>query len=638
MIRLNATKYLRPCERIASSEWLPRHIVMPKGTETSGLPFSLSAFPHVDAVLEAFDNPRIRRISLQWGSRLGKTTTCLSLMAKVAGTNPRNMMFAGPTKDAAARVIGSRLYPILASTAGVKDQLPPEARRSKLHVKLESCQIFIGWSGSETSLADVGAFYGQASEIDKWTTNSSEEADPLKLFINRFKGFPDHKIIFESTPTIKGRSRIEKVMLESNQHRRYVPCPHCGEFQILVKGDANSPGGFRWDRDSNGNSDAETAFLSAYYECKHCEGHIENHHRTIMLRRGVWVPQGCTIDTAGQIHGAALKAGSDSVGFGPLASWYALTETWGNFARVWIQAQKRPRDLQDVVNSYMGETWETKKTKSTPETVGERLVGKLPRGFVPIGSRFITITIDQQAADGGFVKWVALSHGEHEQSWLIDYGAARSLADLWEPIIRKAWTCEDGGLAMTSVLTAIDSGYDTKRTYEFCNAHVGTIACKGSSTDFGLPYKLVTLKDGIIDEQPLFHVNTDYWETDLQCCLDERLPGEKNSLTLCINACHDLDFLTELCNATLGDKIDSRGNLRMLWIKKDEGGANDFRDAIRYGKALGKMWVESQGLPGRVAGNAATAARKQAEEQASGFVRTPHEQSSGGWIRRRGNN
>ena len=131
---------------------------MPKGTETGGLPFSLAAFPHVDAVLEAFDNPRIRRISMQWGSRLGKTTTCLSLMAKVAGTNPRNMMFAGPTKDAAARVIGSRLYPILSSTEGVKNQLPPEARRSKLHVKLESCQIFIGWSGSETSLADVGAF------------------------------------------------------------------------------------------------------------------------------------------------------------------------------------------------------------------------------------------------------------------------------------------------------------------------------------------------------------------------------------------------------------------------------------------------------------------------------------------------
>jgi len=574
---------------------------MPKGTETGGLPFSLSSFPHVDAVLEAFDNPRIRRISLQWGSRLGKTTTCLSLMAKVAGTNPRNMMFAGPTKEAAARVIGSRLYPILSSTEGVKNQLPPEARRSKLHVKLESCQIFIGWSGSETSLADVGAFYGQASEIDKWNQSSSDEADALKLFINRFKGFPDHKIIFESTPTIKGRSRIEKMMLESNQHRRYVPCPHCGEYQILVKGDANSPGGFRWERDSNGNSDAETAFLSAYYECKHCEGHIENHHRTIMLRRGVWVPQGCTIDTAGQIQGAALKAGSDSVGFGPLASWYALTETWGNFARVWIQAQKRPRDLQDVVNSYMGETWETRKTKSTPERVGERLKTSVARSILPAWTRLLTVTIDQQAADGGYRVWVIMAHGLDSRSHLVDYGYKTRLEDIWEAVIRNPWQHLDGGNPMLPHAAAVDSGWDTKKTYDFCNSHSGMMAIKGSSTTIGgLPYKLGTVADGDNVGQELLQVNTDFWETDLQARLDERNPDDPESLALCQGAEHDIDLLVQLCNGTLADKIDNRGNAKLLWIKKDENEANDLRDAVRYGLALACAYVtENGGYPPR---------------------------------------
>ena len=574
---------------------------MPKGTETGGLPFSLAAFPHVDAVLEAFDNPRIRRISMQWGSRLGKTTTCLSLMAKVAGTNPRNMMFAGPTKDAAARVIGSRLYPILSSTEGVKNQLPPEARRSKLHVKLEACQIFIGWSGSETSLADVGAFYGQASEIDKWTTNSSEEADPLKLFINRFKGFPDHKIIFESTPTIKGRSRIEKMMSESNQHRRYVPCPHCGEFQILVKGDANSPGGFRWERDSNGNSDAETAFLSAYYECRHCQDHIENHHRTIMLRRGVWVPMGCTIDTSGQIHGAALKAGSDAVGFGPLASWYALTETWGNFARVWIQAQKRPRDLQDVVNSYMGETWEAKKTKSTPERVGDRIKTDIPRGILPAWTRLVTVTIDQQAADGGFRVWGLIAHGVDKQAHLVDYGFTMTLNEIWDQQIRNPLQHADGGNPMMPHAGAVDSGWDTKKTYDFCNTHPGMLAIKGSSTDMGgLPYKLGSVERGDNEGQQLLQVNTDFWETDLQSRLDELLPGEPGSLSMCKGAENDFELLEQLCNATLGDKIDNRGNAKLLWVKKDENAANDLRDMIRYGLALAHTYVtENGGYPPR---------------------------------------
>lgn len=605
---------------------------MPRGTETAGMPFSLSAFPHVDGVLSAFDDPKIRQIVLQWASRLGKTTTCLSLMAKVAGTNPRNMMFAGPTKDAAGRVIGSRLYPILGSAEGVRQQLPPEARRSKLHVKLESCQIFVGWSGSETSLADVGAFFGHASEIDKWDDSASKEGDSLKLFVNRFKGFPDHKIIFESTPTIKGRSRIEKKMHETNQHRRFVPCPHCCEFQILVKGEEGIPGGFRWQRDSRGNSDPDIALQTAYYECKHCQGKIENHHRIAMLRAGVWVPVGCEIKADGSITGKALKEGSDVVGFGPLASWYALTETWGNFARLWIHAQKKPRDLQDVVNSYMGETWEVKRTKSTPEKVGERLAGTTDRAIIPNGVRFLTCTIDRQAADGGFVKWIVLGHGEEQRAWLIDYGFGDSLTAIWEPVARRQYRRLDGMPAMTPILSAADSGWDTKGTYDFCNAHKGVFACKGEGEMGGKPYRLGQIDRGENEGQLLFGVNTDYWETDLQARLDERLPGEPGSLTLCVDATRDIEFLTEICNGTLADKIDARGNAKLLWIKKDENIPNDWRDGIRYGLALGQLIVESGDLP---AESSPSIAAKEAKDK-SAFVRSPDsENTSGGWIRRR---
>ena len=608
MIRLNATRFLRPHQRYSAAEWLPKNVVMPKGTETAGMPFSLAAFPHVDSVLDAFDDPKVRQIVLQWASRLGKTTTCLSLMAKVAGTNPRNMMFAGPTKDAAGRVIGSRLYPILGSAEGVRQQLPPEARRSKLHVKLESCQIFVGWSGSETSLADVGAFFGHASEIDKWDDSASKEGDSLKLFVNRFKGFPDHKIIFESTPTIAGKSRIEKKMRESNQHRRFVPCPHCGEFQVLVHGVKGVPGGFDWDHDSNGKSDPDVAMATAHYICKHCEKKIENHHRITMLRAGVWVSDGCTITPDGKIHGRALKHGSDTVGFGPLASWYALTETWGNFARLWIQAQKRPRELQDVVNSYKGETWEIKRTKSTPERVGERLKTDIPRGVLPVWTRIVTVTIDQQAAEGGFRVWVVEAHGVDFRSHIVDIGISRTLEEIWDGKIRAAYEHLDGGNPMMPHAAGVDSGWDAKKTYDFCNTHNGLQAMKGSSTDIGHPYRLNEVKDGAHAGQSLLSVNTDFWETDLQARLDERLPEDAESLSMFAGCDRDMDFLEQLCNGTVGDKVDARGNAKLLWIKKDENQPNDFRDAVRYGLALAHAFVvENGGFPPR--GNVYTGAK-----------------------------
>jgi phage terminase large subunit GpA-like protein len=600
MISLNATRFLKPAERQSSRQWLPANVLMPKGTETAGMPFSLSAFPHVDGVLDAFDNPRVRTIVLQWASRLGKTTTCLSLMAWIAGTNPRNMMFAGPTKDAVGRVIGSRLYPILSSTEGVRNQLLPEMRRSKLHVKLGSCQIFVGWSGSETSLADVGAYYGHASEIDKWDESTSKEGDALMLFENRFKGFPDHKKIFESTPTIKGKSRIEKKLAQSNQHHRYVPCPHCGEYQILVKGIEGSPGGFDWDRDRNGNSDPEVALLTAHYVCRYCEGKIENHHRTTMLRSGVWVPAGCSITPDGIVHGRAYRHGSDSVGFGPLASWYALTETWGNFARLWIQAQKKPRELQDVVNSYMGETWEARRTKSTPEKTGQRLKTTIARGLLPAWTRLLTVTIDQQASEGGYRVWALEAHGDNFQAHVVDIGLTRSLEEIWDNVIRRSYEHLDGGNPMTPHAAGVDSGWEAKKTYDFCNSHSGMQALKGSSTDIGEPYRLSVVKEGQHTGQSLMLVNTDFWETDLQARLDERLPEEPESLSLFEGAERDFDLLEQLCNSTVSDKLDKRGNAKLLWIKKNENHPNDYRDAIRYGLALAHAFVaEDGGFPPR---------------------------------------
>lgn len=593
--RVNPATYFAPPPKVRSLEWLEANVTMAAGTETGGMPFSSAAFPHVDGPLDAFDDPSVRIIVLQWGTRLGKTTTCLSLMSKQAGTNPRNMMFAGSTKDASGRVVASRLYPMLESTAGVREQLLPESRRSKLDVRLRACRIFVGWSGSETSLADVGAFFGVANEIDKWDQEASSEADSLALFLNRFKGFTNHKIILESTPTIKGKSRIEHWLNRANRHRRYVPCPHCGEYQILRKGDEGRPGGIKWDRDSTGQSDPDIAFRTAYYECEKCQGRIENHHRIPMLRRGVWCPDGCTVDKDGTVQGMATKAGSDIVGFGPLPSWYALTETWGSFARAWIRAQRRPRDLQDVVNSYMAETWEPRKSKSTPELLGDRIGGTTRKGIVPTGGRFLTVTVDRQAADGGFCVWIVLAHGEDDRAWEVDHGLSESLEQVWATVIRATYQHEDGGQPLTPVAAGIDSGWNTKDTYDFCAKHPGVLPLKGASTDLGANgFKIVTLQDGnhSASGQLLMHVGTDFWETDLQTRLDDRLRGEPGSLTLALESATDLEFLAQLCNGTLKDSVDNRGNAKLLWMKKDDNLPNDFRDATRYGLCLGRAWID----------------------------------------------
>lgn len=311
-----------------------------------------------------------------------------------------------------------------------------------------------------------------------------------------------------------------------------------------------------------------------------------------MLRRGIWCPEGCSVNRDGKVQGTATKAGSDIVGLGPLPSWYALTETWGHFARAWIRAQRRPRDLQDVINSYMAECWETKKTKTSPEILFSRIGGETPAGTVPEGALFLTVTVDRQAADGGFCVYVVLAHGLDDRAWLVQVGMALRLSDIWTSVMRATYQHADGGQGLVPVAVAIDSGWNTKDTYDFCNSHPGLLACKGSSNDLrGEPYKVVTLGDENRG-QLLMHVGTDFWETDLESRLTDKLRGEPGSLTLPADAKGDTDCLEQLLNGQLKDVVDSRGNAKLMWVKKHESAPNDIRDAVRYGLCLARAWLD----------------------------------------------
>ena len=81
-----------------------------------------------------------------------------------------------------------------------------------------------------------------------------------------------------STPTVKGASRIEQAFLESDQRKYYVPCPKCGEFQILMWSN------IRWDQDENQKHLPDTA----HYVCDHCEYKIKESDKSRLLLGGEW--------------------------------------------------------------------------------------------------------------------------------------------------------------------------------------------------------------------------------------------------------------------------------------------------------------------------------------------------------------
>lgn len=591
----------------------------------------------------AYDSIQFRVIWLQWAARMFKTNFTLAMLQRSMDQRPEETMFATPDETNCKSVFG-RFWKMIEHCPRLRDQAPRQVRQSKTQIKLKRSVCHGAWPRGKSRLADKSIRVGVGNEIDKWTTEStSTEGDPIQRFRKRGAEYPDRKFILESTPSILGRSAVEAGRLQSTDHRYHVPCLHCFKFQTIEFGDGSGPGMIHYEKDANGKTDRDLAKRTAHYVCLHCEGRIDDIHRPWMINLGVWVPAGCKVNHERAMIARTLPPNDTSWLIGTPTRWgseygcqisvfYALFHGWGDIVDDFLSKHKKPKQLQQWTNEDKGETWALKKSKSTPEKVGERLRGTTNAGIVPPGVRFLTCTVDRQRADGGFVKWVVLGHGLEGRTWLVDYGFGDSLPVIWDPVIRKQYSRIGNLPPMTPVLSAADSGWNTKDTYDFCNSHKAIFACKGVGEIGGKPYKLAEIERGEHEGQLLFGVNTDYWETDLQACLDERLPDEPGSLTLCVEASHDIEFLEELCNAVLTDKLDNRGEAKLLWEKKDENIHNDFRDAIRYGKALGQLVVESGDIPLESTPSKAV----QEKREQSGFVRTPsNDGASGGWIRRR---
>lgn len=612
---LECFRAFRPRERGPSLPWCEKNI-----RTDEDKPYNSETYPHLGAPggpFDAFDSPLVRTIALQFGTRLGKTFFGLCCLARISDSDPAPAMLASSTEKLAVEIT-KRLYKMFRQVPMLAEKLRRgEDRQRQDLVELREMLIYVAWARSVSTLADKNVKIGLANEVDKWHQSStSNEADPLELFRDRFKDFMrECKIIFEGTPTVKHRSRIETKRLAGTNCREEVPCPHCRRYQPLIFGDGKGAG-LHWPRKPDGRHDAELAAAEAWYRCAHCHERIDNHHRPWMMRRGVWVPFGATVrddvalevaekrtkytfkrwKDAPWIQGEALRDGSDASYH--LASRFALKLNWGDEAKEWINGHKRPQKRRNIINQWWGETWEAARSKSTPEIIADRLRTTLPKEIVPAGGRILTVSADRQQADGGSVPYWVLAHGIEGRAWLIDWGVCLTLDELWTKVCRRSYAHADGGPPLIPYATIIDSGYKTKETYQFCNdpKHPNCYPCKGSSGDLGgEAFRIVELDAGTrtgAEGQLLIHVNTDYWEDELQSRLDERLPDEPDSLALCHEASYDGELMEQLCNAVQTDDVDKRGNAKLLWVKKDENVPNDFRDAARYGLCLAQCLLD----------------------------------------------
>ena len=605
-------RYLSPRERSTTLDWCRNH-----ARNTDGRPYSHVSFPHLGAPggpADAMDDSNVRRLWLQFASRLGKTYFGQCCAMKKADSNPGPMMLASSVEKTAVEVT-ERTYRIIEHSPRMAWQLRPKQRRRQSCIDFDACQCMVAWSRSVSTLADKEVEFGHANEIDKWEhPSTSREADPLRLFMDRFKNRPHHKILLESTPSVKGISRVEQGRLGSTNCQFYVPCPHCQQYQILKMGTKEEPRLY-WDKLPNGRNDKDLTRRTAYYICEHCNGKIEDHHRAIMMRHGVWVPEGCKVnsveahrvssnlylstlptskkfppekyvwdgwDHATWIVGKPLRNGPDA-GY-QLSSLYALSLSWGDIAAEFVSSEGRPQELRNFINQWLAETWEHAKRMETWEQLGTRLVDKnLIRGFVPNWASLLTIGIDRQSSDNQpYFPWVVDAWGPNWQCATIEYGSAKSFEELLT-VVSRSWPRQDSGASTKITFGIIDSGYKPDGIYEFCKkCHANRVDIwpgKGSNHVLESEYRLTQLGPNTsMPDMTLIYIDTVRSQLWLECQLDNKI----GSYSIFNGTMYDhQDFLEQIVNDAAVDTLDPTNNVRQVWQRIDSKTPNDLRDCRR---------------------------------------------------------
>jgi phage terminase large subunit GpA-like protein len=602
----------------------------------NGRPYDHNAYPHAGAPggpCDAFDDPLIREIVLQYASRLTKTFFGQAACLFTAATAPAPMMLVSLSEKLTTDII-ARSYTMLEKCPPLAGELLPENRRAGDCIELADCRLYGGWARAIGTLADKDIKVGHANEIDKWERlSTSIEGDPLELFLERAKNYPNYKFVLESTPTIASYrdrdgkwhgSRVERARLASSNCSLYVPCPHCRMYQILKLAR------LQWDKDENGEPDIDVAFKTARYLCEHCNGEIRDQHRPAMIRMGVWVPEGCGID-----HEKALAVAQDrheqlandtfsntlpghywqhdyilgtptrdgySAGY-QLSSLYALSLTWGRIAAKWLSVQGNAINLWGFINGWLGETWKIEKRTEDWEAVSRRLIVDLPRFVCPIWSTFLSAGIDKQSDHYVFV---VIAWGPGSTAHVVDYGTHESIDCIHEKIITREYEHADGGPPLRVAKTLIDTGFDPAEPYHYSqncllrNPPIVMLACKGSSTSLPTPFKESELGENtLMPGLPLILVDTNWTQGELDRRIYKTRPGEAGALSVFHDApqAHK-DFFKQLLNDEPEHVRNARGNDVVVWNRGTDY-PNDSRDCVRYADVAHLMWADGLAIPMR---------------------------------------
>lgn len=576
----------RPPVRMDLDAWAEARFYL--SAESAAEPGRWRSIPYQRAILNAFTDPTVSQVSVMKSARVGWTKILNAVVGYHMDMDPCPIMVVQPTIEDAEGYSKEEVAPMLRDCPALAAIAPAEKSRDGgntiLAKRYRGGSLSIVGANSPRGFRRVSRKVVLFDEVDGYPLSAGHEGDPISLGIRRSEYYWDRKIGAGSTPTIAGVSRIESLFLAGDQRRFYVPCPHCGEFQVLT-----FPR-FTWP---TGRPDL------AVYVCILCGAEVEHKDKRAMVEAGAWRPgphpQFPDDPPPGPWQGHAsfhVWAGYS----------YSPNATWGQLATEFVAATRGGQEtLKTFVNTVLGEAW--RERGEAPEW--ERLYQRRDRyaiGTCPAGVLLLTAGVDVQKDR---LVYEVVGWGRDRRSWSIEAGVF--VGDVSTPgpwaqldaLLERMFVHESGALLSIRVL-AVDSGAFTQTVYTWARPKPANrvIAVKGLSTMqrgvlVGLPTSVeVTVRGRKLKRgYRIWPVNVDQAKTELYGWLglapatdEERAAGGEDPPGFCRFPEHGEAYFKQLTAEQLVKTRTKRGHVVTAW-EVIPGRENHGLDARNYARA-----------------------------------------------------
>lgn len=338
-----------------------------------------------------------KEIAFQKGSQVGGTEVGLNWLGQTIDEDPCPFLIVQPTIKTGEKFSKQRVAPMIKASPDLLKKMPQTASKTQSNTTLEKefpgGMMIIAGANSASALRSLPIKRLFLDEIDNYPEDVDGEGDPVELAVARTATFAFSKIFYNSTPNIAEKSRIVQKFEEGDQRIFKVPCPHCGEAQIIA-----------WERIKWRGDTMKEKIESVHLECEGCHAEIPERNKTKMLSLGFWEKQ----NPEGLYPSFKINALYSPLG------WYS----WGMAVQDFYKSKGNPDLLKAFINTKLGEAWEEEGNTVEYHKLQERCEPYFEERIVPDPVLILVASADIQKDR---IEMEVVGWNAKRENWLLDY-------------------------------------------------------------------------------------------------------------------------------------------------------------------------------------------------------------------------